>query len=408
MAKDENESGQNRGAGRRFRLAEIFAEANPSRDEKSQDGAQSSGQTNIPTSEAARTQRSLDERASALGVKLPPAVSRDVIATANRVYDTTPRASVLRIETESKAAAANAEEEAESSTRNAKSREKSRIPGASFLTRSLTRRDDARHVNNASSLEFDDEVPELAESYPASAMFDGDFSPNTLAPNQTLTWNDEVVETAQHENSSQNSGGIAGRNAARHGKNIDSRATSMSGNPEIEGNIYAELEQLRGGMEEMYRVMTEMQERGDAQDKVFNTLHSELQDYKNDFIYEHMKPVVRPLLFLFDHMEQFENELATQRNQAQSKSNERRLLSPDLMCENISFFRDQLVEALRICEVTPMKQPAGEVDTRLHKVVDTVPTDASNNNIIQRVVRSGWYLNGRVFRPAEVIVGQGR
>ena len=172
--------------------------------------------------------------------------------------------------------------------------------------------------------------------------------------------------------------------------------------------VSQDIEQIREGMEEMYRVMIDMQERGDAQDKVFNTLHSELQDYKNDFIYEHLKPVVRPLLFLFDHMEQFDNELASQRNVAEYDSSERRLLSPVLVRENIAFFREQLVEALRICEVTPMKQPEGEVDIRLHKVVETVAVDASQHGQIQRTIRSGWYLNGRVFRHAEVIVGSNK
>jgi molecular chaperone GrpE (heat shock protein) len=380
MAKEGHESGksgrQSAKSGRRFRLAELFSESN--------------GEETLSKERAAQIQRDLDERAHVLGVKLPPPVSQDVLATANRVYDTTPRARVQPVT------------EAGPESENAGSGESLT---ASFLARATLKRKAA----HASRINFEDEfdqrdAPELSHS----AFISEDLSQDTLSPDKTLTWNQEETESRHVPSSAIAQGSASEGLTARSGDNIERKATSMNGNPHLEEALYAEIEQLRDGMEEMYRVMTEMQERGDAQDKVFNTLHSELQDYKNDFIYEHMKPVVRPLLFLFDHMEQFENELSSQRNAVPPQSSERRLLSPDLMCENVSFFREQLVEALRICEVTPMRQPEGEVDSRLHKVVETVPTDASEHNVIQRVVRSGWYLNGRVLRPAEVVVGVNR
>ncbi|HEX8835100.1 MAG TPA: nucleotide exchange factor GrpE [Abditibacteriaceae bacterium] len=165
-----------------------------------------------------------------------------------------------------------------------------------------------------------------------------------------------------------------------------------------------EVTELRSGIEDMQLMLMEMNERGTAQDKVFNTLHNELQDYKNDFIYEHLKPVVRPLLFLYDSIEQFDGELYYIEEAVQAER--RQTLSPKVVRENVNFFREQLVEALRICEVTPMATPTGVVDPRLHKVIDTVTVDVEQDNMIQRVVRSGWYLNGRVFRPAEVVIGK--
>ena len=316
--KDAGKESKNDAGGRRFRLTDLFADsAIPAR-----------GKGENPD---APDKTALQERANALGVKLPPVANKDVLATANRVYDTTPRAQVKR-------------------------------------------RDEAE-----SPLKLVEEIS-YAEALPTIEM-----------PN---------VEELEEKRSVANA---ASRKAEGQVEDLARRQDSMNGVPT--GDVYNEIEQLREGMEEMYRVMIDMQERGDAQDKVFNTLHSELQDYKNDFIYEHLKPVVRPLLFLFDHMEQFDNELASQRNIAEPENSERRLLSPVLVRENIAFFREQLVEALRICEVTPMKHPDGEIDIRLHKVIETVSVDKSQHNTIQRTVRSGWYLNGRVFRPAEVIVG---
>jgi molecular chaperone GrpE (heat shock protein) len=169
--------------------------------------------------------------------------------------------------------------------------------------------------------------------------------------------------------------------------------------------LVEEFGQVQTEMQRMYQLIEDIAERESAQEKVFNTLHAELRDYKNDFIYEHMKPVVRPLLFLYDSLEQFDAEIALYERPS---NGERRQvgLSPQLVRENISFFRDQLVEALRICEVTPMETPKGAFNPRLHKVIDVVPVEAGQDGMIQRIVRSGWYLNGALLRSAEVIVGK--
>jgi len=169
--------------------------------------------------------------------------------------------------------------------------------------------------------------------------------------------------------------------------------------------LVGEFQQMQSDLQKMHRLMEEVGERESAQEKIFNTLHSELRDYKNDFIYEHLKPVVRPLLFLYDSLEQFDAEIALYEREP---TGERRQvgLSPQLVRENIAFFRDQLVESLRICEVAPMESPKGAFNPRMHKVIDVVPVEAAQDGMIQRVVRSGWYLNGQLLRSAEVIVGK--
>lgn len=169
--------------------------------------------------------------------------------------------------------------------------------------------------------------------------------------------------------------------------------------------LVGEFQHMQGDLQKVYGLVEEISERESAQEKIFNTLHSELRDYKNDFIYEHLKPVIRPLLFLYDSLEQFDAEIALYERPI---NGERRQvgLSPQLVRENIAFFRDQLVESLRICEVSPMESPKGAFNPRMHKVIDVVPAEADQDGMIQRVVRSGWYLNGQLLRSAEVIVGK--
>ena len=168
--------------------------------------------------------------------------------------------------------------------------------------------------------------------------------------------------------------------------------------------MHDRLAKMQSEMLRMARLVESINERESSQEKVFNTLHSELRDYKNDFIYEHLKPIVRPLLFLYDSMEQFDAEVAE--TDKHHPGAEARIMSPKLVRQNIQYFKDQLVEALRICEVTPMETPRGQFNPKLHKVVDVVPVKAEQEGTIQRVIRSGWYINQQVLRSAEVIVGK--
>ena len=169
------------------------------------------------------------------------------------------------------------------------------------------------------------------------------------------------------------------------------------------GQIADEVAALRADIELLQQAFVEITERESNQEKVFNVLHNELREYKNDFIYEHLKPVIRPLLFLFDSMEQFEQEL--QPSVLAQDATATQPLSAKLVDDNVRFFLDQLIEALRVCEVTLMDRPQGPFDPKLHKAVEVVAVPPELDNTIQRVVQAGWYLRGHLFRPAEVIVG---
>lgn len=167
-----------------------------------------------------------------------------------------------------------------------------------------------------------------------------------------------------------------------------------------------ELLALRQQLQDIHGEVSDLNSRESTQEKVFNTLHAELSGYKRDFIYEHLKPVVRPLLFLYDSLEKFDSEVSL--FERASEEEQRIGLSPRAVRDNVTFFRDQLVEALRVCEVTMMEDVEGPFNPKLQKAIEVTPVDSSQDNVIQRVVRSGWYLNGQLLRPAEVVVGRGR
>jgi len=199
-----------------------------------------------------------------------------------------------------------------------------------------------------------------------------------------------------------------------NGRGGGSRSQSGRKGGEGEGSItlldadYGQLVEQIGALTEQIRAVNE---RESAMERVFNTLHSELADYKNDFLYEHLKPVVRPLLFLFDSLEQFDGEVAMAQSalaEAGGVMDTTSVLSAPIVRENVHYFRDQLVEALRVCEVVLMDPPSGAFNSKFHKAVDVIPVSQAEDGKIMRVVRAGWFLNGQLLRPAEVVVGKFR
>ena len=187
-----------------------------------------------------------------------------------------------------------------------------------------------------------------------------------------------------------------------------SAPSATAGAPSKGSIVAAELAEMRDEIERLTEQVTQVNERESSLERVFDTLHAELSDYKNDFLYEHLKPVVRPLLFLFDSIEQFDGEVAMTQNATPNPAPAPGTLAAVVVRENVEYFRDQLVEALQVCEVTIMEAPRGAFNAKFHKAVDVMPVEREKDGTIVRVVRSGWFLNGQLLRPAEVVVGKFR
>lgn len=170
------------------------------------------------------------------------------------------------------------------------------------------------------------------------------------------------------------------------GSRVDASASSMN--------------EIRTDIHDIQDMVARLLERGAVEHKVFDSLHAELKDYKNDFFYERLKPILRPLLFLYDSIQQFDDEV---RSGAAQKGN-----WPQNVSENMSYFLQQLEEILKICEVTPLENQGDAFDARIHKAIETTPVEPEKHNTVQRVVRGGWNLNGRVLRAAEVVRGVSR
>ena len=165
-----------------------------------------------------------------------------------------------------------------------------------------------------------------------------------------------------------------------------------------------EIAALREETRHLHKVVRELSVQQSMQQNVFDTLHTELSDYKNDFVGARMKPVISTMLFLHDSMSGFRNEVGTLVDPPDWLGS--KVLSKNLVEGNMLHFQDQMDEALRICEVEKIEVREGEVaDAKSQKVVSVEPThDTALDKRVQKVVRTGWTQGSKVFRPAEVAV----
>ncbi|RYX82769.1 nucleotide exchange factor GrpE [bacterium] len=145
-------------------------------------------------------------------------------------------------------------------------------------------------------------------------------------------------------------------------------------------------------------------EQQGVQHKIFDALHTELGDYKNDFVSARMKPMLSAMLFLYDAISDFKGELDAYVDPPDWLGE--RVLKKELIKMNLSYFQEQFDEVLRMCELQPIAPEMGEVaEPKVQNIVSTETTeDVDLNNHIQKVVRIGWTQGEKIFRPADVII----
>ena len=140
-------------------------------------------------------------------------------------------------------------------------------------------------------------------------------------------------------------------------------------------------------------------EQNVGRDKAFDLLYEELSGYKNDFFYERLKPTLRSLLFLLDSIEEFEREIESQEEKGEAMPGE-------IIKANLTHFRDQLVDALFMSETAPIEATDDKFNAKTQRAVQVVKVEADKNNTVQRQIRGGWTVGGKILRPADVVVGK--
>ncbi len=134
--------------------------------------------------------------------------------------------------------------------------------------------------------------------------------------------------------------------------------------------------------------LTAIRDTESVNQKLFDSLHSELISYRDNFVRDALqKPFIRDLLSLFDDL----TKIVAQAETPQLREN----------LENVLHF---VIEICHRLEVTAIES-SDMVDRTLQRVVSVEPTSVpeENGQIVSRGKR-GFLWQGKVLRPEEVVV----
>jgi molecular chaperone GrpE (heat shock protein) len=151
-------------------------------------------------------------------------------------------------------------------------------------------------------------------------------------------------------------------------------------------------------LQRMDEHMVAMRNTDSVNQRLFNSLHQELKEYRDNFLRDSLqKPFIRDLVVLFDDL----STLAAQMQSATAAAE--RQGSVAQWCDNLENAIHSLVEVMHRMEVTEI-EPREFVDRAFHKVVTYEPADFAEDEgrIVMRVKR-GFVWRDQILRPEEVV-----
>lgn len=132
--------------------------------------------------------------------------------------------------------------------------------------------------------------------------------------------------------------------------------------------------------------------------RLFDSLHSELKAYRDNFLRDSLqKPVIRDLVVLYDDL----SGLAASLHLPASKGG---AAKAEQLRGNLENAIHTLVEILHRLEVNVI-EPRDMMDRALHRVVGCEPAnDAEEDGRIVKRLKAGFMWHDQVLRPEEVVV----
>lgn len=172
--------------------------------------------------------------------------------------------------------------------------------------------------------------------------------------------------------------------------------------------------------------------RNQNQKQMFDTIYGEMKDYKENVLLEAFhKPIIHNLIQFYDYFVLVESQLHRisepfEAFEAWSDSASKGLfkkIRPEELVDELSDFRTklkeeltqfrghlenlrfELEEVLYRMDVTPYEEHPKKLDRKLHRTLDTKPTDNPDKDQEVAVIhKTGFYWREQVFRPEEVTI----
>ena len=164
----------------------------------------------------------------------------------------------------------------------------------------------------------------------------------------------------------------------------------------------APLAEVHESLSELRTLFESKIARNRSQSKMFEALYQEMKDYKENFLLEAIhKPIIKNLIMLYDSFALLESQLDKLIDENKKiRTDEVKQFRTNL--ENVRF---QLLEVLYRMDVTPYEQRPEQLDRKLHKTLETIPTDnPEQDGKVAQVHKIGFYWRDKVFRPEEVTI----
>jgi molecular chaperone GrpE (heat shock protein) len=154
---------------------------------------------------------------------------------------------------------------------------------------------------------------------------------------------------------------------------------------------------LTGYFEKIQDKLEAIQSSETVNHRLFDSLHSELLTYRDNFLHESLqKPFIHDLVHLYD-------DLTSLSDQLKSASSETKGANALCWRDNLDNAIHSLIEILHRFEVKEI-EPKDVVDRTIHKVLSYEPADyAEEEGRIVMRVRRGFVWRGKLIRPEEVI-----
>ncbi len=168
---------------------------------------------------------------------------------------------------------------------------------------------------------------------------------------------------------------------------------------QLQTDSLAEVNQSLSGLRQLFEGQIA---RNANQNKMFDAIHREMKEYKENFLLEAIhKPIIQNLIGFYDSFKLIGSQLDDILNEREDiRSDDLSQFQKNL--ENMGF---ELEEILYRLDVTPYEEHLEMLDRKLHKTLDTKPTDIpEQDGKVAEVHKIGFYWRDKIFRPEEVTI----
>ncbi len=162
-------------------------------------------------------------------------------------------------------------------------------------------------------------------------------------------------------------------------------------------DVSALLAPVQTRLERLEALLEEKIHEDESQGQLFTQLMSELEEYRQDFIYKHVTArVFRDLIQLYDTLDQTLQAEAVE------------AVPREALVSRLHSFREQIKRTLRRQEVELIESaPGAPFDETAQEAIDVRAVNCvEEDGKVVAVVRHGFRYGERLIRPERVIVGQ--